>query len=141
VYGDGSNVRDWIYVLDHCRAVDLVLSKGRPGEAYNIGGNSERRNIDIARLILRKLDKPEDLITFVKDRPGHDRRYAIDASKIKQELGWKPEYTFEDGFDKTLDWYATNAQWVEGCTSGEYLTFYERNYGARGEGAAGQAPS
>jgi len=133
VYGDGTNVRDWIHVLDHCRAIDVTLRNGRPGEAYNIGGNSERRNIEIVRQILRALDKPDDLIEFVTDRPGHDKRYAMDASKIKRELGWEPSYTFEDGLRQTIDWYRQNRGWVENCTSGDYLEYYRRNYGERGQ--------
>lgn len=113
VYGDGLNVRDWLHVEDHCRAIDLVLQKGRIGEIYNIGGNNERTNIEITRLILRELGKPESLIKFVQDRLGHDRRYAIDANKIKTELGWQPEYTFEQGIKETIKWYLENRKWWE----------------------------
>jgi dTDP-glucose 4,6-dehydratase len=112
VYGDGLNVRDWLYVEDHCRAIDVVLHNGKLGEVYNIGGHNEKRNIDIVKLILQKLGKPESLITFVKDRPGHDRRYAIDASKIERELGWKPQETFETGIEKTIQWYLEHRQWL-----------------------------
>lgn len=105
IYGDGQNIRDWLYVEDHCRAIELVLKKGRIGEVYNIGGNNEWRNIDIAKLILKLLGKPENLIQFVADRPGHDRRYAIDSSKIQKELGWKVEYKFDEAIRKTIEWY------------------------------------
>lgn len=131
VYGDGLNVRDWIHVLDHCRAVDLVLHRGRAGEVYNIGGNSERRNIEIVELILRELGRDESLIRFVEDRPGHDRRYAIDASKIRNELGWKPLYSFEEGIRETIRWYIDNRDWWENIKSGEYLRYYDRMYGGR----------
>lgn len=131
VYGDGMNVRDWIHVLDHCRAVDLVLHRGRVGEVYNIGGNSERRNIEIVELIVRELGRDESLIRFVEDRPGHDRRYAIDASKIRNELGWKPLYSFEEGIRETIRWYIDNRDWWENIKSGEYLRYYERMYGGR----------
>ncbi|GAW29462.1 dTDP-glucose 4,6-dehydratase [Carboxydocella sp. ULO1] len=113
VYGDGMNIRDWLHVEDHCRAIDMVLQKGRIGEVYNIGGNNEMTNIEITRLILRELNKPESLIKFVQDRLGHDRRYAIDASKIKTELGWQPEYTFEQGVKETIKWYLENRKWWE----------------------------
>lgn len=131
VYGDGMNVRDWIHVLDHCRAVDLVLHRGRVGEVYNIGGNSERRNIEIVELIVRELGRDESLIRFVEDRPGHDRRYAIDASKIRNELGWRPLYNFEEGIRETIRWYIDNRAWWENIKSGEYLGYYERMYGGR----------
>lgn len=131
VYGDGMNVRDWIHVLDHCRAVDLVLHRGRVGEVYNIGGNSERRNIEIVELIVRELGRDKSLIRFVEDRPGHDRRYAIDASKIRNELGWKPLYSFEEGIRETIRWYIDNRDWWENIKSGEYLRYYERMYGGR----------
>ncbi|MDX2128615.1 MAG: dTDP-glucose 4,6-dehydratase [Chloroherpetonaceae bacterium] len=131
VYGDGLNVRDWLYVEDHCRAIELVLSKGKIGEVYNIGGHNEKKNIDIVRLILQMLGKPESLITFVTDRPGHDRRYAIDASKIERELGWKPEETFETGIKKTVDWYLQHRPWWERILSGEYQKYYELQYANR----------
>lgn len=134
VYGDGMNVRDWIHVLDHCRAVDLVLHRGRVGEVYNIGGNSERRNIEIVELIVKELGRDESLIRFVEDRPGHDRRYAIDASKIRNELGWKPLYSFEEGIRETIRWYIDNRDWWENIKSGEYLRYYERMYGGRLQG-------
>lgn len=131
VYGDGLNIRDWLHVWDHCAALDLVLHEGKPGEVYNIGGNNEWTNIDIVRKILSELDKPNSLITYVKDRPGHDRRYAIDASKIKNELGWQPKFDFEYGLRKTIDWYCTNREWWEKIKSGEYRQFYERMYAQR----------
>ena len=120
VYGDGMNVRDWLYVEDHCRAIDTVLHKGKPGEVYNIGGNNEWHNIDLVKLLLKDLGKPESLIEFVTDRLGHDRRYAIDSSKIQKELGWAPEVTFEAGIKKTIDWYRNNPVWIERVLSGEY---------------------
>ena len=113
VYGDGQNVRDWLHVQDHCQALDLALHKGKPGEVYNIGGHNEWRNIDIVKLLLKKLGKPETLIEFVKDRPGHDRRYAIDSAKISRELGWKPGIAFEKGFGETVDWYVSNSAWLK----------------------------
>ncbi len=131
VYGDGLNVRDWLYVEDHCRAIDIVLHKGKFGDVYNIGGHNEKRNIDIVKLILHKLGKPESLITFVKDRPGHDRRYAIDAGKIERELGWKPQETFETGIEKTIQWYLENRNWWERILSGEYQKYYELQYEKR----------
>jgi dTDP-glucose 4,6-dehydratase len=120
VYGDGLNVRDWLYVQDHCRAIDEILSKGRPGEVYNIGGNNEWHNIDIVKLILKELGKPESLISFVKDRLGHDRRYAIDAAKIKRELGWEPLVSFEEGIKATINWYIKNETWISRIKSGAY---------------------
>ena len=129
VYGDGMQVRDWLHVKDHCAAICTVLEKGRVGEIYNIGGNNERANLEIVRLILRELDKPESLITHVQDRPGHDRRYAIDNTKITTELGWKPAYTFERGMAETIRWYLENLDWVERVTSGEYKNYYARMYG------------
>ena len=113
LYGDGKNVRDWLYVRDHCTAIDLMLHKGTVGEVYNIGGNNERSNLDIAKIILAELGKPESLLTFVKDRPGHDRRYAIDASKIERELGWQPSYQFEAAIRETIQWYRKNTEWVQ----------------------------
>ena len=129
VYGDGLNVRDWIYVDDHCRAILLVLEKGAPGATYNIGARNERRNIDIAESVLAMLDKPDSLIRFVKDRPGHDRRYAIDPTLVESELGWFPQETWESGLRKTIEWYRTNIEWVERARSGAYREFYARQYG------------
>lgn len=131
VYGDGLNVRDWLYVWDHCMALDLVLHQGVPGEVYNIGGNNEWTNIDIIRKILSELGRPESLITFVKDRPGHDRRYAIEASKIKNELCWQPTTDFAEGLRKTIDWYCRNRKWLDKIKSGEYQQYYERMYSQR----------
>jgi dTDP-glucose 4,6-dehydratase len=131
LYGDGKNIRDWIYVEDHCSAVDLVLHKGVEGKVYNIGGRSEKANIEITELILDYLGKPHTLIKYVKDRLGHDRRYAIDCSKIEKELGWKPAYSFEDGMKKTIRWYIDNQPWWEKIKSGEYMEYYERMYAGR----------
>lgn len=131
VYGQGINVRDWLYVEDHCRAVDLILHKGRIGEVYNVGGHNEMRNIDIVRIILRQLGKSEDLITFVEDRKGHDLRYAIDPHKISSELGWLPETTFEEGISKTIKWYLDNESWWQEIIDGEYQDYYERMYSGR----------
>ena len=131
VYGDGLNVRDWLYVEDHCKAIDLIIRNGRVGEVYNIGGHNEMRNIDIVKLICRKLGKPESLITYVTDRKGHDMRYAIDPTKIHSELGWLPETKFADGIDKTIDWYLTHRDWWENIINGEYQHYYERMYGNR----------
>lgn len=128
VYGDGLHVRDWLYVEDHCEAVDLVLHRGKAGEVYNIGGNNERRNIEVVKTILAELGKPESLIRFVKDRPGHDRRYAIDATKIRRDLGWKPQYDFETGIRKTIRWYLDHQDWMNQVVSGEYLKYYEEQY-------------
>ena len=131
VYGEGLNVRDWLYVEDHCKAIDLIIRNGRVGEVYNIGGHNEMRNIDIVRLICQKLGKPESLITYVTDRKGHDMRYAIDPTKIHNELGWLPETKFADGIDKTIDWYLTHRDWWENIINGEYQHYYERMYGNR----------
>jgi len=131
VYGDGRNVRDWIYVEDHCAAVDLVMRRGRPGEVYNIGAMNEMPNIEVVQRILKYLGKPESLITFVKDRPGHDRRYAMDASKIRRELGWRPRFSFEDALAATVEWYRTHDDWLRHVRSGEYRTYYEEMYGGR----------
>ncbi len=128
VYGDGMQVRDWLHVKDHCAAIWTVLQKGRIGEVYNVGGNNEKANIEIVRLILQQLGKPESLIEYVQDRPGHDRRYAIDNTKITTELGWQPEYTFEQGIQETIEWYLQNLEWVENVTSGEYVKYYEMMY-------------
>ncbi len=126
VYGQGINVRDWLYVEDHCQAIDLILQKGKTGEIYNIGGHNEMHNIDIVKLICQKLGKSEDLITFVTDRKGHDLRYAMDSTKIQQELGWEPETSFEDGIQETIDWYLENREWWEHILSGEYKITNER---------------
>ncbi|MFN6964545.1 MAG: dTDP-glucose 4,6-dehydratase [Pyrinomonadaceae bacterium] len=131
VYGDGRNVRDWIYVDDHCRAIWLAYEKGRPGEAYNIGARNERRNIDVVTAILDALGKPHSLIKFVEDRLGHDRRYAIDPAKAESELGWKPEVAWEDGLRTTIDWYRANQSWVDHIRSGEYRSYYREMYGSR----------
>jgi dTDP-glucose 4,6-dehydratase len=133
VYGDGLNVRDWIHVADHCRAIDLVIQRGKAGEIYNIGANSERTNIEIVRQILKLMGKPEEMIRFVKDRPGHDRRYAIDSSKIREQLGWCNQISFEDGLAETVRWYAKEIRWWQKVKTGEYLTYYEANYGSRSE--------
>ena len=128
VYGDGKNIRDWLHVSDHCSAIDLVLHEGKTGEVYNIGGNNEKQNIDIVKLILKQLNKDESLIEFVKDRLGHDRRYAIDSSKIQSELGWQPEYTFEVGIEQTIQWYLDNQVWTNQVKSGQYQEYYEKMY-------------
>ena len=131
VYGEGINVRDWLYVEDHCRAIDLILEKGKVGQVYNIGGHNEMRNIDIVKKILAILGKPESLITYVTDRKGHAMRYAIDPTFIHNELGWLPEAKFEDGIQKTVQWYLDNRSWWENIINGEYQTYYERMYGNR----------
>jgi dTDP-glucose 4,6-dehydratase len=131
VYGDGMNVRDWIYVEDHCRGLDVVLRRGREGEFYNIGGQSERTNLSVVKAVLDSLGKPHSLIRFVADRPGHDRRYAIDFSKIGKELGWKPLVTFEEGIRLTVEWYQTHRDWWKKIKTGEYLQYYQRMYGNR----------
>ena len=131
VYGDGLHVRDWIYVTDHCSAIDAVLRSGQAGDVYNIGGNHDVPNIEIVKAILRLLGKPETLIRHVKDRPGHDRRYAMDTTKIRTVLGWKPAHTFEQGMRETIDWYLANRKWWENIRSGEYLKYYEKMYGWR----------
>lgn len=128
VYGDGLNVRDWLYVEDHCKAIDMILHGGRIGEVYNIGGHNERANIDVVKTVLSILGKDESLITYVKDRPGHDMRYAIDPTKIKNELGWYPETTFENGIKKTVEWYLQNEAWWQEIVSGEYMNYYEKMY-------------
>lgn len=128
VYGQGTNVRDWLHVRDHCEAIDVVLHKGKIGEVYNIGGNNEWKNIDIVKLLLAKLKKPESLITYVKDRPGHDLRYAIDATKIKNELFWQPRYTFEEGITETIEWYLNNKNWWQRIISGKYQEYYKNMY-------------
>ena len=139
IYGDGLNIRDWLYVRDHCNAISLVLARGRVGETYNVGGLSEKTNLEVVRTICDVMDavKPasrprRELITFVKDRPGHDRRYAIDCSKIQRELGWAPKLDFETGIRQTIDWYLQNAPWIESVTSGEYRNWVSQNYASRG---------
>ena len=129
VYGDGRNVRDWIYVEDHCRAVLAVMLRGRAGEVYNVGARNERRNLEVAESVLDLLAKPRTLLKFVKDRPGHDRRYAIDPSKVERELGWRPRETWESGLQKTLRWYADNGEWVARARSGAYRDYYQKQYG------------
>ena len=131
VYGKGENVRDWLYVADHCNAIDLIIRQGKVGEIYNIGGHNERRNLDVVKTILKELGKPESLIHFVKDRPGHDRRYAIDPTKIHNELGWLPETKFEEGIKKTVQWYLENKPWWEHIINGEYQNYYKKMYGDR----------
>ena len=131
VYGEGINVRDWLYVEDHCRAIDLIIHNGRVGEVYNVGGHNEMKNIDIVKLICKELNKPESLITYVTDRKGHDMRYAIDPTKIHNELGWLPEIKFEDGIKKTIKWYLENREWWEEIISGEYQNYYEKMYANR----------
>ena len=131
VYGDGKNVRDWLYVEDHCRAIDLIIHNGKVGEVYNVGGHNEMANIDIVKLILKELGKPESLVTYVADRKGHDRRYAIDPAKIHRELGWLPETKFADGIKKTVRWYLENRKWWEDIINGEYKNYYARMYGDR----------
>ena len=131
VYGTGENVRDWLYVEDHCRAIDLIIHKGRVGEVYNVGGHNEMKNIDIVKIICKELGKPESLITFVGDRKGHDMRYAIDPTKIHNELGWLPETKFADGIKKTIQWYLDNKEWWETIISGEYQNYYEKMYANR----------
>jgi len=131
LYGDGLNIRDWIQVEDHCQAIDLILHQGAIGEIYNIGGGAEKTNLELTRIILKKLNRPETLIRYVKDRPGHDRRYAIDPGKLKRELGWKPLYTFERGIEETIRWYGENRWWWEKIKSGEYREYYQRMYGKR----------
>lgn len=131
VYGKGENIRDWLYVEDHCAAIDLVMRKGREGEVYNVGGHNERTNLEVVKTVLRELGKPESLITFVTDRPGHDRRYAIDPSKIHAELGWLPRTTFDDGIRQTVRWYLDNRTWWEHILAGEYQHYYQTMYGNR----------
>lgn len=131
VYGKGENVRDWLYVEDHCAAIDLVIRKGREGEVYNIGGHNERSNLDVVKTILKHLEKPESLITFVTDRPGHDMRYAIDPTKIHNELGWLPQTDFDTGIKKTVDWYLNNREWWQSIISGDYQNYYKKMYSNR----------
>ncbi|TBX40714.1 dTDP-glucose 4,6-dehydratase [Bacillus thuringiensis] len=131
VYGDGLNVRDWLHVEDHCQAIDLVLHKGKNGEVYNVGGNNERTNIEIVKTILKALGKPESLIKYVTDRPGHDRRYAIDATKLREELGWSPKYNFDTGIEQTIKWYLENQDWWKNIISGEYQEYFKNQYANR----------
>ncbi|GMN99940.1 dTDP-glucose 4,6-dehydratase [Parageobacillus thermoglucosidasius] len=131
IYGDGQNIRDWLHVEDHCAAIDLVIHKGKPGEVYNIGGHNERTNNEIVHLIVEKLGVSKSLIKYVSDRPGHDRRYAIDPTKIMTELGWKPQYTFERGIEETIQWYINNSDWWKRIKSGEYMAYYQKQYGER----------
>ena len=136
VYGDGMQIRDWLHVTDHCAAIDTVLHKGLDGEVYNIGGNNEKANIEIVKLIINTLGKSEELIKYVKDRPGHDRRYAIDNTKITTQLGWEPAYTFEEGMKETIEWYLNNRDWIENIVSGDYVKYYTRMYSGIDEAAA-----
>ncbi len=131
VYGDGLYIRDWLFVTDHCRAIERMLFEGKPGEIYNVGGGNELTNLDITRRILSRLKKPESLITHVADRPGHDRRYALDASKLQGELGWRPNQSLEKALDFTIDWYVNHRAWWQKVKSGEYQEYYQKNYGAR----------
>lgn len=129
VYGEGLNVRDWLYVEDHCKAIDMIIHNGRVGEVYNVGGHNEKQNIEVVKTLLKALDKPESLITYVKDRAGHDLRYAIDPTKISNELGWLPETKFDDGMAKTIQWYLDNKEWTDDIKSGEYAEYSRRVYG------------
>ncbi len=139
VYGDGKYTRDWLYVIDHARAIDVVFHDGKEGETYNIGGFNEWQNLDLIKVLIKQMDEKlgrpagesEKAITYVKDRPGHDRRYAIDANKIKNELGWEPSVTFEEGLSKTIDWYLANEEWLNNVTSGEYQKYYDGMYAER----------
>ena len=131
VYGEGLNVRDWLYVEDHCKAIDMIIREGKDGEIYNIGGHNERANIDVVKTILREVGKPESLIKYVKDRAGHDLRYAIDPTKIHDELGWEPETPFDEGIKKTIRWYLDNEEWWKNIISGEYQQYYEKMYADR----------
>ena len=131
VYGNGSNVRDWLYVGDHCKAIDLIVRNGRDGEVYNIGGHNERANLEVVKTILKALNKPESLISYVKDRPGHDLRYAMDPTKIENELGWKPEHNFDTGIVATIKWNLENQEWLSHVESGEYMKWMENNYQKR----------
>lgn len=131
VYGKGDNVRDWLHVLDHCIAIDLIITNGKEGEVYNIGGHNERTNLEVVKTIIKALNKSEDLIQYVTDRPGHDRRYAIDPTKMEKELGWKPIYTFDTGIQETIAWYLTNKEWWQNILSGEYKNYFDKMYGNR----------
>lgn len=141
VYGDGRNVRDWIHVSDHCRAVDLILRNGKEGQVYNIGGGFELENITVARKILSTLKRPESLLKFVTDRPAHDRRYALDCVKLKNELGWQPQWEFDRGLEETIRWYQEHSAWLEETRSGEYQKYFERHYVRRGETFASSVKS
>ena len=131
VYGKGENVRDWLHVSDHCQAIDLIIHKGRVGEVYNVGGNNERTNLEVVKTILKALNKPESLIKYVTDRPGHDMRYAIDPTKLETELGWKPQYTFDTGIQQTIQWYLDNKEWWQNIINGSYQNYFEKMYGDR----------
>ena len=131
VYGDGLHIRDWLYVYDHCTAIWAVLTKSQPGRIYNIGGCNEKTNLSVIEILLKKLSKPKSLIKYVTDRPGHDRRYAIDASMIMNELGWKPSVTFEEGIEKTIDWYLQNTEWLKNVVCGDYQKYYDSMYANR----------
>ena len=131
VYGKGENVRDWLHVLDHCIAIDLIIRNGKEGEVYNIGGHNERTNLEVVKTIIKALNKSEDLIQYVTDRPGHDQRYAIDPTKMEKELGWKPIYTFDTGIQETIEWYLTNKDWWQNILSGEYKNYFDKMYGNR----------
>jgi len=133
VYGNGENVRDWLHVYDHCTAIDLIVHDGKPGEVYNVGGHNERTNLEVVKTILRELGKTESLITYVKDRPGHDMRYAIDPTKIETQLGWKPKYNFDTGIQQTIEWYLNNENWWKHILSGEYQNYYKKQYGGLNE--------
>ncbi len=132
VYGDGANVRDWLYVLDHCKAIDLIIRKGKEGEVYNVGGHNEKTNLEVVKTILKTLDKPESLIKFVTDRKGHDRRYAIDPAKLENELGWVPEENFDTGIQKTIQWYLDNEDWWKNILSGDYQNYFQKMYVDKG---------
>ena len=131
VYGKGENVRDWLHVSDHCQAIDLIIHKGRVGEVYNVGGHNERTNLEVVKTILKALNKPESLIKYVTDRPGHDMRYAIDPTKLETELGWKPQYTFDTGIQQTIQWYLDNKEWWQNIINGSYQNYFEKMYGDR----------
>lgn len=131
VYGKGENVRDWLHVSDHCEAIDLIIHKGKVGEVYNVGGHNERTNLEVVKTILKALDKPESLIKFVTDRPGHDMRYAIDPTKLETELGWEPKYNFDTGIAQTIEWYLNNKEWWQNILSGEYANYFDKMYGNR----------
>ena len=132
VYGTGENVRDWLHVYDHCTAIDLIIRKGREGEVYNVGGHNERTNLQVVKTVLKALNKPESLITFVTDRKGHDMRYAIDPTKLETELGWEPKYTFDTGIPMTIQWYLDNKEWWENIISGEYQNYFDKMYVEKG---------